>query len=361
MNKETYKLYADCIPVKGYFRSVIMDLTRKKYLFIPNNLCDILQQKVLINKRNLDVSYFGLLVDNEIIFKCAFSESLLYPPLNTTWEVPNLISNAILEIGNNLDHILKAIQELLMLGCRHFLWIYKKKMSNEELEILLNSTKTSIALTIEVYVPYDENTDIELLWETLNKHNRISYVLFYKSSHTQILSQSGVRGNIVFYNKDIDYAKSNIHWGNINVNMPLYTESLHYNTFFNRKVCINEEGDVFNYFTQNESFGNIHTEKLEKIIKKRNFQKLWTITKDTILTCSVCEFRYMCVDSRIPVQIKDGHWQHLTSCTYNPYICKWQGEEGYVPVEECGTYSRETGFVPDKKKIAKLNKEIWGE
>jgi len=30
-----------------------------------------------------------------------------------------------------------------------------------------------------------------------------------------------------------------------------------------------------------------------------------------------------------------------------------------VPVEECGAYTKETGFVVDKKKINKLNEEIW--
>ena len=48
-------------------------------------------------------------------------------------------------------------------------------------------------------------------------------------------------------------------------------------------------------------------------------------------------------------------------CPYNPYIAKWEGEEDYVPVEECGTYSKETSFLVNKRKINKLNKQIWGE
>lgn len=37
------------------------------------------------------------------------------------------------------------------------------------------------------------------------------------------------------------------------------------------------------------------------------------------------------------------------------------GRRFNLPLIACGTYSRETGFVPDKKKIAELNKQIWGE
>ena len=30
----------------------------------------------------------------------------------------------------------------------------------------------------------------------------------------------------------------------------------------------------------------------------------------------------------------------------------------YIPVEECGVYSKETGFVPDIDKIEQLNKKL---
>ncbi len=37
-------------------------------------------------------------------------------------------------------------------------------------------------------------------------------------------------------------------------------------------------------------------------------------------------------------------------CTYNPYICKWKGEEGCVPVEGCRNEVVTSGFVPDHEK-----------
>jgi hypothetical protein len=68
----------------------------------------------------------------------------------------------------------------------------------------------------------------------------------------------------------------------------------------------------------------------------------------------------MCIDDKIPVKNED-YWFLEKSCSYNPYISKWKTENDYVPIEECGSYSKETGFVPDKEKIAKLNAEIWNE
>ena len=46
-----------------------------------------------------------------------------------------------------------------------------------------------------------------------------------------------------------------------------------------------------------------------------------------------CEHRHMCVDSRTPLKGKCFYFfKH--ECKYNPYIAKWQGEEGYITVEE---------------------------
>jgi radical SAM protein with 4Fe4S-binding SPASM domain len=108
-------------------------------------------------------------------------------------------------------------------------------------------------------------------------------------------------------------------------------------------------------------YGHISKTKIEEVIETPEFQKWWHIKKDDIDVCKDCEFRHMCTDCRAFIKDPENIYSQPAKCTYNPYICKWEGEEGYVPVEECGTYTRETGFVPDKKKIEKLNREIWGD
>ena len=113
--------------------------------------------------------------------------------------------------------------------------------------------------------------------------------------------------------------------------------------------------------SRTKSFGNIKDTTLEEAINKPGFKDLWYICKDQIDVCKDCEFRYMCTDCRCFIKDPDNIYSQPAKCPYNPYICLWEGQEGYVPVEECGTYSRETGFVPDKERIKELNKQIWGE
>lgn len=52
----------------------------------------------------------------------------------------------------------------------------------------------------------------------------------------------------------------------------------------------------------------------------------------------------MCVDNRIPIKIASGQYAHLA---------RWQGQAGYVPVEQCGTFTPK-GFVPDGERIERV-------
>ncbi len=93
----------------------------------------------------------------------------------------------------------------------------------------------------------------------------------------------------------------------------------------------------------NKSFGNIRNTTLAEAIEKPGFKELWFINKDKIDVCKVCEFRHMCTDCRAFIKDPENIYSQPSKCPYNPYIAKWQGEEGYVSVKECGAYTREKG------------------
>lgn len=141
----------------------------------------------------------------------------------------------------------------------------------------------------------------------------------------------------------------------------MFLESMSFNSCLNRKLCIDKDGNLKNCLAMPASFGNMADIKNGDKWLTPEFEKLWHINKDKIDVCKDCEYRYMCVDCRCFIKDPQNIYSQPSKCQYNPYIAKWANEAGYVPVEECGTYSKETGFVPNKKKIDALNKQIWGE
>jgi len=145
------------------------------------------------------------------------------------------------------------------------------------------------------------------------------------------------------------------------INMDFYSECINFNSCLNRKISIDAQGNIKNCPSCTQSFGNIKDTTLKQALEHPDFKKLWSITKDQVDVCKDCEFRHMCTDCRVYIKDPENIYSQPSKCTYNPYIAKWQGEEGYVPVEECGTYSRETGFVLNHERVAELNAQIWGE
>jgi SPASM domain peptide maturase of grasp-with-spasm system len=152
-----------------------------------------------------------------------------------------------------------------------------------------------------------------------------------------------------------------IHPTYFNNNIQFFTESQHHNTCLNRKICIDAEGNIKNCPAMSQSYGNIKYTPIAEIIGKQGFKDCWYICKDKIDVCKDCEFRHICTDCRAFIKDPKNILSQPAKCGYNPYIAKWNGQENYVPIEECGSYSKETGFVPDEEKIAKLNAEIWNE
>jgi len=148
---------------------------------------------------------------------------------------------------------------------------------------------------------------------------------------------------------------------NFIINTQLFSEAQNNNVYFNRKIYINENGEIKNSIETNEA-------DRDSVFKNQNFSitanskisKLWNINKDVIDICKDCEFRYMCVDNRIPLKKDDDtsfYFEH--ECAYNPYISKWYGEENYISLNETGVKSNKEEFLIDHGRINELNSIIW--
>jgi SPASM domain peptide maturase of grasp-with-spasm system len=116
-------------------------------------------------------------------------------------------------------------------------------------------------------------------------------------------------------------------------NMFHITEAVKYNTCLHKKLSIDKNGNIKNCPFSEDIFGNILDDKFLETIELKSFQKLWKIKKDEIEVCKDCEFRYICTDCRIFLKKPENIFSQPLHCKYNPYIAKWEGEEGYIPVD----------------------------
>jgi len=102
-------------------------------------------------------------------------------------------------------------------------------------------------------------------------------------------------------------------------------QSTHENTCLAGKIVISDNGDVLPcIFGREWIMGNVKTLPLKHIISSSQLQELWNFTKDNVMVCRDCEYRYACYDCR-PLAFAVNKHVNAPSprCTYNPYTGEW--------------------------------------
>lgn len=366
-------LFESCFPVKGYNRSTIIDLNRQQSYFIPNSLYDLLikhknkslgEVKKLYNDQESKIirDYFRFLEDRELLNSS--NDTHNFKKLILDWETPSIITNAIICYKRYLYNIKLVYRELEKLGCEAIQVRLFEETSINELYTLTESLTESSIQEVEVILPYThEYKSTSKLRKFFEKNVRVSRLLISgaPSRYTEVIHKE--IGNTVSFipGKITDNSFCGvIHPNNFSINTTFFTEAISHNTCLNRKISIDENGDIKNCPSMLKSFGNIKDTKLAEVLKNDEFTAAWSISKDSINVCRDCEHRYTCLDCRAYHSNERSNY-HPLKCNYNPYIAKWKGEEGYRTLAECGVKSDETGFSIDHERIAKINKELWGE
>jgi SPASM domain peptide maturase of grasp-with-spasm system len=115
-----------------------------------------------------------------------------------------------------------------------------------------------------------------------------------------------------------------IHPTYFSINIETFTESQHHNTCLNRKISIDENGEIKNCPSMAKSYGNIKDTKLIDVVNNPEFQKVWHIKKDEITKCKDCEFRHICTDCRAYIENPDDIYSAPLKCGYDPYTGVWE-------------------------------------
>ncbi len=123
------------------------------------------------------------------------------------------------------------------------------------------------------------------------------------------------------------------------------------------KLTITDTGDVLPcIFSRTQVAGNvIFLGSLKEVIAREPLQAIWHTTKDTVLVCQDCEYRYVCFDCRpISEAVAGDRGDYLTApyprCTYNPYTGEWAG--GAWRLDEVGQpyYDRTIAPIAEAKE-----------
>lgn len=335
-NDKPWIFFANCIPVKGATRSVICDLQRGTSELIPNSLFDLLKKyegqpikkikkKYANTNHEIIDQYFNFLVEKEYIFFTSIK--MQFPRLSMSFDIPELINNAILDIGKVKHPYKKIMDELEFLGCKYLQIRAFKKLTILEVEEILNCLEGKSIMFVELMTKYNEELSIAAIRVLIDKFPRICKVIVHSASQDSIVyySNEGMKP-IQFIKQNIT---SSLHCGIVSknyfaTNIPTFTESTNYNTCLNRKISIDQNGEIKNCPSMAKSYGNINKNSLKNVLRKKGFNAMWNISKDQISICKDCEFRHICTDCRAYLQNPQDIFSKPLKCGYSPYTNEWE-------------------------------------
>ena len=169
--RQSFQLFACCLPVKGASRSLICDVQRGDFQFIPNSLYDVLKEqegktieeiKAVFNNEYDETieEYFEMLVKEEFIFFTETPE--LFPKMSMEWDEPAHITNAIIDINDDTEiDFLSVFKQFENLGCKHVqIRIFAQKTYNF-IQNIIQQAENLRVISIEIILPFPQDFNFD--------------------------------------------------------------------------------------------------------------------------------------------------------------------------------------------------------
>ena len=300
---EFFIFYSNISIIKGFKRTLLVDMQLKKNYLISNILLDFInddrinlskidsltQESKKIIKKWLD--YF---IENNLGHYTNNPE--LFPKMSSVFYSSSQITNLVIEISKtNYEKLTtEVLPKIDKLGVKAMVIIFVDQTF--DFEDFNQYFRDSGVEHIELYLPFNIYDDIK--FKLISTQKRIRKITFYglQNSKENCLYNDLI---IEFLVNRVSLIKScgNIFVSDNLINNKIIFESINHNSCLNKKLAIDKDGNIKNCPSMPESFGNIKDTTIEQALNHPNFKKYWNITKDQIEVCKDCEFRHICTDS----------------------------------------------------------------
>jgi SPASM domain peptide maturase of grasp-with-spasm system len=346
--KTYFKLFACCIPVKGFGRSVIYDVQRNAFEHIPNLLHELLQECRTSSIEELEyqyasedyeglVKFLNYLIAHEYGFWTTSPEE--FPDMPVQWDYPGTISNAIVEYDTAASpyDLFALLRELDQLGCQYLQLRIFGKGSFQLLEDVASCIAASVLKVADIVIPCWDAPDLNAIFGLMKAQHRIIPLSLYRCPATISIPEDLAADKFLMSRLNIstqelvhDHVGEITNPDNFIVNVDFFMEAKGYNTGLNKKVCIDVAGGIKNHISHASVFGNLCTDALSETVGSIAFQSKWKMNNDKLEKCRDCEYRYMCLNNSDILFTEDGAAkQH--ACLYDPYTQEWMPAAGFHP------------------------------
>jgi SPASM domain peptide maturase of grasp-with-spasm system len=338
MPESVFKLYANCVPVRGARRSLLCDLQRNQAHFIPNGLFAILTE--MAGRSSAEIKrefngqcdqivdeYFEFLLGHDYGFLC--DEPERFPDLHLAWDHPGAVTNAILDIDCDSRHDYERLfSQFDDLGCEAVQIRAFDVLSLEEVRAIVETSAGCRLRHLELFLKYQSALTEDVLEDLCREYQWISHILVHTSPFALAKRVAPLSTFLTYHKSALELsACGQVDMAYFALNLTHFTEALHFNTCLNRKISICADGEIRNCPSMPGSLGNVRDTSLCAAARNPSLVQIGRITKDQIAVCRDCEFRYICTDCRAHIENPDDLYSKPAKCGYDPYTATWAGAE----------------------------------
>ncbi len=331
-----FATWACCLPVEGHTRSIVCDLQRSTFAFIPNVVAEILE---LCKTRSVGElyahydhqhdraidEYLAYLVAHDFGFYCA--EPQRFPELSLDWRNPKPITNCVIDFDADTEQPLASLSEQLSrMFCQAVELRFFRAASADELANCAATFSDSTIRSISLLAGDHPSLDRDGLEALLRRHKRIKHIAVHSTAGRNEVIRVDLHTTIRYTSEVVssEACCGQVSPRYFSPNVDAFTEALQHNSCLSHKVSVDARGAIKNCPSMVRSFGDVRTTPLAQVVASEPFQAPWRITKDQVLVCQDCEFRYICHDCRAYVADPEQPLSKPAKCRYNPYEGRWE-------------------------------------
>jgi len=331
-------VHTHCFLVNGISNHIIQDVLRNRIVRIPvevfNFLVSANKNKIKEIKRTIDrklinhiKDIFNFLIENEFIF---FSdEPDNFPSIDTAYEVPELITNSIIDYSSDSDFDVENILlELDQLGCKHLEIRFFDYVKLEVLKSILDISLDTRLLSIKIITKYTPSYTPNIINEMIEDYPHVDKIIIHSTPVHIIEKTTELYPNILYvaYNLTSEICCGIINQDLFSINIVSHTISKNYNSCLFKKISVDKKGNIKICPSMKEVLGNVYNMSLYDIVvsKPQILTSYWSINKDQIETCKFCEYRYSCTDCRAYLEDPHNLYSKPLKCGYDPYTGEWE-------------------------------------
>ncbi len=279
------------------------------------------------------------MLNNEYV---AFVDDLApFLEIPAAWDAPCSIQNAIIDVNTQRHDYRKIISELDVLGCEHLqVRSYSPLFAVSDLIELARLCRSTSIQTLQAVIPHDPmNSDDDYVSVVTSNRILVGLIVHSANQNRRIRVDYGAQGSsaelvAVEIEMTTKKVESDLDCGSITKRELLrpsastFNELRYFNGCLNRKISVDENGQVRNCPAMGRSFGHHQSIALSDIVGGASFQRAWRVRKDEIKVCQDCQYRYACTDCRAFLEDPHTDDSKPLKCGYDPYTDSWSDWRG---------------------------------